>query len=146
MELNFVRSFSDKDLIWFTPPENAPHRKTIIISEYSNGCWLPVNVFCIDKYGYRYISRVIEGKKRRMTLLRYMYWQKTGFIDLEREYHIHHKCQNSWCCNPDHAEVISKHKHQKEHAIEKGHEYPDDFTKQIDLSLDFIFNKQRNEL
>lgn len=81
-----------------------------------NGCWLWLGtvVGLRNKTGslpYGIVAR--EGKRLRVH--RYFYELATG--QHPGKEHVHHRCQNTLCVNPDHLEALPQGQHNHVHGI-----------------------------
>ncbi len=84
----------------------------------TDSCWLwegtqngvGYGVFAIPKH---------EGKAKKMVLAhRWIYERKVGRIP--EGWHVHHKCKNPLCVNPDHLQAVSHAEHIRIHDRENG--------------------------
>jgi hypothetical protein len=93
-----------------------PQEYTDRIRVSPNGCWnwLGAVVGIHNKTGCRPYGALIRDNKR-MRAHRYFYELATGIAPGKN--HIHHKCDNSLCVNPDHLEMMSQAEHNHLHGI-----------------------------
>jgi HNH endonuclease len=72
---------------------------------YDTECWVWLK-YCETKgrsKGYPKIQ--IEGRKRRAHRWYYETWYE---VELSRDEHLDHKCENRSCVNPEHLEVVTE--------------------------------------
>lgn len=96
--------------------------KNYIVDKITD-CWLYQGI--INKNGYGFFHNSLN---RVVYAHRYYYEQKYGLV--KKNYHIHHKCKNRKCVNPEHLVMLTKSEHSKIDSINRykthcpqGHEY-----------------------
>lgn len=78
----------------------------------ATGCW---NWLGQTLRGYPIISRRKNVEEQRAH--RYYYAERFGPITPDT--HIHHRCENTRCVNPDHLEAVPEREHFKHHFLDE---------------------------
>jgi len=99
-------------------PEEAIHRFLGRVSPQPDGCWIWIGA---QNQGYGLFEcRASESSKRSWRAHRLAYGWAYGLPS--HEYHLHHKCRNKICVNPDHLEPLTFEEHGREEKRLKGFE------------------------
>lgn len=83
------------------------------IRDDTTGCWIFQGA-TIRGYGAISTGTRADGTSYAH---RVMYELRWG--EVPAGYHVHHRCENRSCCNPDHLEAISAGSHNSRHAIDR---------------------------
>jgi hypothetical protein len=90
---------------------DTPARFATKIAPQENGCWHWTGH--IDRWGYGTSGRV-PGTKSRPEHAHRRAWRL--FVgEVPRGLHLHHKCRNKRCVNPDHLEPLTPSEHVRAH-------------------------------
>lgn len=92
-----------------------------------NGCWVWQGNQC-GGYGIYWPK---SGQKLKASYRAHRFSWELAKGDIPWGYHLHHKCRNRLCCNPDHLEVLTPEDHgeeesrsrQKHTHCSRGHEF-----------------------
>lgn len=57
----------------------------------------------------------VSGRTRPQRL----YYQRAYGVELTPDVHVHHRCRNTRCLNPEHLEAVDGYDHLYEHAVSK---------------------------
>ena len=98
----------------------------------SNGCW-EWTAGCFTPNGYTYGAFVIGRQAFGAHRLSY----KLSHGDIPNGFHVHHKCENPLCVNPDHLEALSPKDHTatmtghcgRRTQCPQGHPYDEENTR-----------------
>ena len=77
------------------------------VIDHETGCW----------EWQKFISKgypLAGGKKAH-----HVYWQLANKREIPPGHHIHHRCLNRACVNPDHLELTAQNVHYKHHSLER---------------------------
>lgn len=81
--------------------------------EQSNGCWIWQGSFNMSGGGYGQF--LFAGHMRQAHRLFYQLFKGP----IPEKYHVHHKCEDPKCVNPDHLEALGHREHLSRHQSSK---------------------------